>query len=81
MPELCPEHLYGVNMTRKRPGLLANMSLNSVLEAAGKQVMEKPKEDMKVLGKLNRVLDVMMELQTRELEAEKEVIEILAGKK
>ena len=68
-------------MTRKRPGLLANMSLNSVLEAAGKQVMEKPKEDMKVLGKLNRVLDVMMGLTKRELEAEKELIGILAGKK
>lgn len=68
-------------MTRKRPGLLANMSLNNLLEASGKLPMEKPEEDMKVLEKLNRVLDVMMGLTKRELEAEKELIGSLAGKK
>lgn len=43
--------------------------------------MKTAEEHMQVSGKLIGVLEVMMELQTRELEAEKEVIEILAGKK
>jgi hypothetical protein len=56
------------------------MSLNNLLGASGKLPMKTAEEHMQVSGKLIGVLEVMMELQTRELEAEKEVIAILAGK-